>query len=82
MNDQTISLRMHGVLPAANDIARSASSLTPTGVFSWHREVVLSSEGFDSWSRAGRVESKSMATTDRIEVNVRVMLGKPVIRGT
>jgi uncharacterized protein (DUF433 family) len=32
--------------------------------------------------RGGKVESKSMATTDRIEVNPRVMLAKTVIRGT
>jgi len=41
-----------------------------------------SSDGANSDPGAGKVASKSMATTDRIEVNPKVMLGKPVIRGT
>ena len=40
------------------------------------------SDGANSDPGAGKVASKPMATTDRIEVNPKVMLGKPVIRGT
>ena len=56
---------------------------TASGVFSYrHGAILMSCEGLDAKPRVGKVESKSMATTDRIEVNPRVMLGKPVIRRT
>jgi uncharacterized protein (DUF433 family) len=44
--------------------------------------MASSSDGATSDPGAGKVALKSMAATDRIEVNPKVMLGKPVIRGT